>query len=134
MPPAKKLRIATIQRGRAEFAVPKQQLRAAFQLTFGRHFLVTRISIVEGDAGQRYLVARGRGHEKDGSIVTRFPLGKRGSTLTLDMKGRGESCSGNPCRHCAFAKGGGCKCKSSSSFGICNHTISRLTNFKFLVS
>jgi hypothetical protein len=37
----------------------------------------------------------------------------------------GETCSGNPCDHCYFKKGGGCGCKKLTIPRRCNHTISK---------
>ncbi len=53
-----------------------------------------------------------------------------GGNLRIAAAGTTESCTGNPCAECAFAAGGGCVCKrtSSSQVGIdgkCDHTISK---------
>lgn len=56
-------------------------------------------------------------------MITRTPIEWHGGVAFMRPFGNTESCVGDGCSHCAFAKGGGCECKKIS--GRCNHIVIR---------
>lgn len=91
--------------------------------------------ITQGEDGTYYLFAKDC-TEGDCAIM-RVSLEVSNRNLYLNRSlAIGETCTGNPCQHCTFKEGGGCKCNdtdpnypSNPSTGKCNHTITRLTQF-----
>jgi len=94
--------------------------------------IIYSFSIVKNDETQKlYIVGIGK-TKNDNSIIIRseIKISQSSSNTSkfasvLEFTGQGESCTGDPCTHCWFAKGGGCGCGGTFSTGKCNHTVSK---------
>ena len=73
--------------------------------------------------GKTYLTLTAKTKDGKGCQVFRTEVIPIDGAMFMRLNGKGESCTGKNCSHCAFKKTGGCECKNS--LNICEHTITR---------
>lgn len=112
--------------GRTTITADLELLKKVFESYYFDKATITGVEIVRQEDNSYSL--NGVGYSNDElknsrNVKTNIGIGKDGATFMI-VGGTTESCNGNPCSHCSFARGGGCDCNDTSRpDGHCDHSI-----------